>query len=57
MQGGEVEGGHVGGPDSALKVIQSVSSIKEELEAHGEKPLIKGMVESDAGRADNTEEA
>ena len=47
----------MGGPDSALKVVQLISSIREELEAHGSKPLVEGAVESEANRYNNVEEA
>ena len=42
--GGEVEGGNVGVPNADLKFLQSISNIREELEAHGEKPLAKGVM-------------
>ena len=55
--GGEVEGGHVGGPDAALEVLRSIASIREDMEAHGLNPLVEGMAESDADRDDNAEES
>ena len=39
-----------------LKGLQSIASIREEMEAYGEKPLVNEMVELDTGRADNAEE-
>ena len=47
----------MGGPDVALKVLQSIAGIRDELEAHGAQPLVEGMVEPDAERANNAEEA
>ena len=47
----------MGRPDADLKVIQSITSIREELEAHGDKLLVGGMVELGADRADNAEGA
>ena len=37
--GNEVKGVHMGEPDASLKVLQSISSIREDLEAYVEKPL------------------
>ena len=54
--GGVVEGGHVGEPVAALKVLQLISSTREDLEAYRAKPLVEGMVESGADTADNIEE-
>ena len=51
--GNEVEGVYGGKPDAYLKVLQSIVSIREELDTYKVKPLVEGMVESDAGRADN----
>ena len=45
----------MGGPDAALKVLQSIENIREEMEVHGAKPLVHWMVESGADRADNVE--
>ena len=45
------------GPGAALKFLQSIARIREEMEVHGKKPLVRRMVESDADRANNTEEA
>ena len=46
----------MGEPVAALKVLQLISSTREELEAYRGKPLVEGMVESGADTADNIEE-
>ena len=43
--------------DAYLKVLQLISIIREDLEDYGAKPLVEGIVELDAYRADNAEEA
>ena len=46
----------MGGPDTSLKVLQSVASIREDLEENEARPLVEGMVESGVDRADNADE-
>ena len=46
----------MGEPVAALKVLQLISSTREELEAYRAKPLVEGMVESGADTDDNIEE-
>ena len=47
----------MGGTDVSQKYLHSIPSIRDKLEVHGEKPLVKGMVELNDDRADNSEEA
>ena len=47
----------MGGTDVELSVLQSIASIREDSKAHREKRLVEEMVELDADRDNNADEA